>query len=268
MPRAILTQSYFVANPSSTYTATAAATGDSLSVPSFTEGTLARLEQVIRGGATAGAVRVLSPRMHDNVTGLTFLTDKAGTVFLLPRDTGQPLYPSDTLVIQVTGGTNETEVAVLKMYFADLPGAAARLAMWGDIKDMIVNLKSFEVDVTASGTAGQWTDTKFTTTEDQLKADTDYAILGLTTDTALTAIAVKGPDTANYRIGLAGSDDTFNPTDGFIRDSERHGTPHIPIINSNNRGSSFVSVVDKAASTTAKIGVICAQLAQRWTPAA
>ena len=265
MPRAIITQAYFVANPSTTYTATAAAPGDSLTVPYFTPGSAARLEQIIRGGATAGAVRIISPRLHDNVTGLTFLTDKVGTVFELPRDVGQPLYAVDTWVIQMTGATNETEVAVTKMYFDDLPGAAARLVMYEDIKNSIVNLKTVEVDTTASATIGNWKDTAQNATEDQLKADTNYAVLGMSTDTQITAMAIKGPDTANYRIGIAGADDTFNPNDGFIRESERHGRPHIPVINSNNRANTYVSTVDKAASTTAKVQLILAQLDPSWT---
>lgn len=252
----------FVANPGASFTAAAATAPDSLTVASFSATSQAYLEGIVRGGATAGAVRIISPRLHDNVTGLTYYTDKAGTQFQLPRGVGNPLQPSDTLTVQLTGGTAETDVAMLRIYYEDLPGSAARLHSWEEIEPLIEQIKPITVAVTANGTAGLWKDTAINTTDKQLKANRDYAILGYSTDAALTAIGIVGPDTSNYRMAGPGADDTILVPEFFMTESTRTGRPHIPVINANNVGATNVSVLDKAASTTANVTIIAALLSQ------
>lgn len=248
------------ANPSTTFTGVTFNSGDSGAIRSFASTDSAWLERITRAGTTSGAARVLSPLLHDNVRGITFTSPETPTVYLMPRSHGQKVYSQDTLTVQVTGGTAETDLVALSIYYTNLPGATARLHNWADVNPLIAYIKPVEVDVTNSATIGIWTDTLVNTTEALLKANTDYAILGYVTDTVQAQIGVKGSETGNLRVcgpGTTATDDTSNY---FVDWSDREGTPHIPVWNSANIGAFYVSTCDTVASSTPKVQLIMAQL--------
>lgn len=248
------------ANPGAAGGAVTMNTGDSNIIRSFAQTDMAWIERIIRAGAGAGRVRVTSPLLHDNVLGITFNSPENPTIFLTPRERGERVYPQDTLTIAITGGTNETDLAALVIYYTNLPGADARLHSWADIGPLIKHIKPQEVDVTNSATIGAWTDTVINGTDTQLHANTDYAVLGYVTDTNQSIIAVKGQETGNLRIGGPGTTTTDDTSDYFVVWSEREGTPHIPVINSANAGSIYVSTADVVASSTPKVSLVLAEL--------
>lgn len=250
------------ANPSSTFTAVTFNNGDSGSVRSFAPTDTAVLERITRSGTSSGAARVLSPLLHDNVRGITFTSPESPTVYLMPRGRGQRVYPQDTLTVQVTGGTAETDVVALSIYYSNLPGANARLHNWADISPLIAYIKPMEVDVTNSATIGTWTDTVITTTEELLRANTDYAVLGYVTDTVGAMVGIKGSETGNLRVAGPCTTATDDTADYFVTWSDREGTPHIPVFNSANQGAVFVSTCDSVASSTPKVQLVLAQLSQ------
>lgn len=249
-----------VANPGANYTATAAATGDSLTVRNFATTSSAMLESIIRQGAASGAVRVRSPLFADDTQGIRFYSAETPTVYLLPPQVGEPLRAGDELTVEVTGGTAETDLAVLVNYYADLPGAAPRLYDWSSINGNVAHIKPVVVAVTTNATIGQWEDTAITTTENLLHADTDYAVLGFVTDSALAVIGIKGSETNNFRICGPGTTATDDTSRWFIDQSNYHGTPHIPVFNSNNRDNVYVSTAADTASATANVTMVLAQL--------
>lgn len=251
-----------VANPGAAFTAVVAAGGDSFTVRAFQSPDYARLERIIRGGATSGGVRVRSPRLHDNVTGIKFVTSQTPSIMLLPRQFGQPLYPVDQLVVEVTGGAAETDAAALGIYYSNLGGVNARLHSWGDVAGNIAELKTITVAV-ATGAVGTWVDTAINATEDLLKADNDYAVLGFTVDVATMCVGLKGIDTGNLRICAAGTTDTSDTAEQFIQQGEREGTPHIPVINSNNKANTFVSTFHNGATQNVNVELILARLNNR-----
>lgn len=254
-----------IANPGATFTAAAAVTGDTLTVRNFADTAQANLINLIRRGATSGAARVRSPLLHDNVRGIAFTTGQTPSVFALPRELSQRLYAQDGLIVELTGGAAETDLALLVIYYTDLLGVAARLHMRGDVEGNIDNIKPVTVAVTNSATIGNWTDTVITTTEDLLHANTDYAVLGYITDTAMGAVAVKGQDTGNLRVGGPGSTNVEDTADYFVIQGIFHNIPFIPVINSANKGGTFVSTLDSAASTTANVTLILAELTHNLT---
>lgn len=259
MGLAISTVSALIANPGANFTAAAAATGDSLTVPAFNAQAPGQLVNIIRGGATAGAVRVFSARLHDTTRGITYYTDKARTVFQLPREVGQPIYPTDTLTVQLTGGTAETDDAYLTFWMQDLPGVAARLAMWSDIASKITQIKPVVTNPDPD-TAGQWASVALNSVEDLLEAGMDYAVLGFQTDAAVDVVAVRGPDTGNYRIGCPGDDSTLTTCDYFVRESHDRGLPYIPIINAANKAATFIDCADATATAEPNVSIILAEL--------
>lgn len=250
----------FATNPGATITAVTFNTGSSGTIRSIAQGDYAHLERMWRRGASSGVIQVKSPRMHDNVRGIQFTTAETPTILLLPRNIGQPVYNTDTLAVAVSGGTAETDVVALSIYYSNLDGANGRYANWSDIAGKIKNLLALEVDVTTSATIGQWADAAFNATEDLLKADTFYAVLGYITDVNVGGVAMYGTDTGNLRVGGPGSNQTYPTDEYFIQWSEREGTPHIPVFKANNKASTFTSAFDSAASTAVKVQWVLAEL--------
>jgi hypothetical protein len=253
-------QAGYATNPGSTITALTPSPNDSFVVKSFAPSATAYLEQLIRGGSEAGLIRVRSPLMHDFVQGIRVSCPSGSTGNLLAQAVNQPLYTQDSLVVEVTGGAAASDIGAIGIYYTDLGGASARLAMPGDIAGRVRNIVGVEVDVTTSATIGTWVDTLITTTEDVLHANTDYAVLGYILNTTVAAVALRGPDTSNLRVGGPGTLVAVETRPYFVALSERTGLPHIPIINSANKGGTYVSVVSVNASAAATVTLMMAEL--------
>jgi hypothetical protein len=227
-------------------TALGTAAGDSLTIRNFVPPAKARVESLIYSAGGAQKVRILSPMLHDNVTGLTFEPAEIPAMHLFPRQVGVPMVSGDTLVAQGGIAAAGTIVAALSVYYDNLNGQSARLHSWADIKGNIKAIKSVEVDLLAVA-VGAWTDTLITQTENQLHAHSDYAVLGYTPNTAIDVLGVKGQETGNLRICGPGNTQTLDVTEYFVSMSEQQGTPHIPVFNADNRGSFYVSAAHHAA---------------------
>ena len=246
-------------SPSTTYTALTMNTGDSLTIRNFPPANPTYLMNVIRHDATAGVVRVYSPLLHDNVKGIHLAISESPSLWGYPAPGIQALKPQDTLNVTVTGSASTLDLIGLSFYYTNLPGSAARLHHFADFKGMIKNIVTVEVAVTNSGTAGAWTDTVITTTDNLLHANTDYACLGMYCDTAIGVVALRGIDTGNLRIGLAGGTVTYAQSRYFEKLSSLSALPCIPVFNSANAASTYVSTATLAASTTTNVTLVLAE---------
>lgn len=252
-----------VTNAGSTVTALTAGSGDSFSVQNFPNSAQAYLDNMWSHSATPGVFRIRSPRMHDASQGIRMQVGATTPDLLLPAGNGQQLYPSDTLTVEGSGGGAETDSFFYTVYYTDLPGIAARLATWEEVRPRIVDIAGVEVDLTTSATAGQWSaGTAINASFDTFKANTDYAILGFTVATVAGAIAISGPDTGNFKIGAPGALDHIQSRQIFKDWAEHTGRPYIPIINSNNKGTTNVFVADPATGTSVNVSFTLAQLSQ------
>ena len=245
------TVGFAATNPGAGFVAATPASGDSFTVRAFSVASAkARLFRVIRQGASEGGVRVLSPLLHDNVRGITQITTETPTTFAFPREVAQELRPQDTLTVQISGGGAEVDAGALLIYYTDLPGASARLYSPSDILPRIKTIKPLEVDFTSQVATSGWLDTVITATEDLSHANTDYAVLGYTTDAPGVAVGIKGIDTSNMRVCGPASTSSIVTGDYFWENSIRENLPMIPVFNAANKGSTFVSFLSVAAAAT------------------
>ncbi len=266
MPVAIDTVGFAATNPGASPAAGNATVnaGDSATIRAFQPSGQAYIDFMVRQGASEGFIELRSPRLADNVRGLHLITTETPAVLLLPQEVGQPVYPADALTVTISGGGAEVDCGAFGVYYTDLGGSNAVVHNWSELRPSVVNLKPMEVDFTST-VGGVWLDTVITTTENLLKANLWYAVLGYISDVALTAVGLKGPETGNYRLCGPGPTTTFRTDEYFIWMGERHGRPYIPCFNANNRGNLFVSAMAVAAAAT-KVTLILAELAPSFAP--
>lgn len=252
-----------VLNPGATISTTTPNTGDTYAVRAFDDrSNPAWLEGFWAQQATAGVIRVRSAKLHDNVQGIRYRSPAAVTRNLIADHLVQRLYSTDTLIPEQSGGGAETDVLALMIYYSDLPGAAANLATWEAIRPQVVELVTVEVAVAGPVTAGDWSaGNALNSFTDLLKADTKYALIGYQTDVECCAVGIKGPDTSNYRVGGPGCIEPIETRDWFVSLAMAHGTPHIPILNANNKGATLVSVAKATAAGTVNVDLTLAELA-------
>lgn len=239
---------------------TIASSGDSLSVRNFLPTDSAYLENIIRMGTAAGFVGVTSPLLHDPIFGIRITPAESPSLFSLPAEYTQSLQPQDTFTVTISGGAAEIDLALLQIYYTNLPGASARLHMPADIAGNIANIKPLRVAVTSSPTVGAWTDTVVTTTENILHANTDYAVLGVMTNVSLAAIGIRGIDVGNMRACCPGATLELGTTNFFMDMSRKTGRPHVPVFNAANANGTFASVCAATASVAATVEFILAEL--------
>lgn len=250
-----------VVNPSTTFTTWTMATGDSNAVRNYVPPNNAWLEDMWTQQATAGILDVRSPRMHDNVWNIRIGSLAATPQPLMPSELQQMLYPQDQIIIQQTGGGSETDCGSLLVYYDDLPGAAARLFLWDEIRPKIKNFLTVETQHTTGSTAGDYGGAlAINANFDLLKANEDYAILGYVVSAAVCTVGWRSPDFGNLRVGGPGTIQRLETRDWFVEMAKRDGRAWIPVFNAANKGSTYVDLLSTATGAAVVVQTILAEL--------
>lgn len=193
---------------------------------------------------TGGFYRLSSPLLHDTSTGIQLAVN--GGVGAQVTPILQELFPQDTLTSFGIGSATagDVEANALHVFYEDLPGVAARLASWDQIKGRIQEIHSVPVTVVPGTTGFFGTGVAINSTADQFKANRDYALLGMSLGSAAVATVVvgrvQGPDTGNLPCGLPVAG--YSGGLGNVDLSILTGLPMIPVINAANKGLTTVAV--------------------------
>ena len=237
-----------------TLTAGVIATGDSAVVRNFPQSASAKIIGAMYDDVTTPLPwRVRSPLLHDNVRGIQFGPGSTAPATLWPTGVVQELEAQDTLTFELsTAASTGKALGVVQVFYSDLPGATARLYSPGDILGIVRNVKPVTIAFgSGANTAGQWYDLVITTTENLLRANTDYAVLGMTLDVAVAALAIKGLDTGNLRCACPGGVNNPLGSTYVVTLAKETGLPTIPVINAANAGSTYASIISSAATGAA-----------------
>ena len=250
------------------FEALAPASGDSATFFNVPQGSVAYIAEIWgTDNLHACEVSITASRFHDQVFGIRGeVTDGSATaparraVCLSPIGLDQPIFPSDILSVQANGTASDDVNVTLLIYYRDIPGIAARLASYDYVESNMKNLVGINCSVTP-GDGNYGSTVALNATDNRLHANTDYALLGFTCPIAVAAVAVKGIDTGNLRVGGPVLGEPDHDSGMFVDYAKAYNAPLIPIINSNNAGSTTIEAggPDQGAAV---IDVMLAELKQ------
>ncbi len=202
------------------------------------------------------------PSGHDTTRGYRVNVEAGLPQQLLCTGIGMEVQPQELVSITIAGSAvaGDVEQGLLMMHYDDLPGVDGRFITWEQVKSR-AQLHT-TVSATLTGTAAGWTGSELITAEsDLLRANRDYAVLGATTNTLCAAVAISGPDTAYQRCPVPGNPDTSQELqDWFSYIARAYGRPMIPVINSGNKASTFISFLQNEDNITPLVTLYLALL--------
>lgn len=253
----------FATAPSTTFTALTMAAGNSNTIRNCPDDSDVKLLQAWTDTQGAGNLRIRSPKLHDNVQGIRLQNTISELAPKLPWGFPQKLYPQDALTLELTGSATagDIETACFLIYYASLPGIAARFITPDELKQRMVNITGVENTI-STGTAGGWSGSEAINVEfDNFKANTDYALMGYENQVECAAIRWLGSDTGNLGVGGPGWIERADLTsEWFIKLSEEFNLPLIPVFNSANRAAFLIDAAQDENGADPIVTSIFAQL--------
>lgn len=214
----------------------------------------------------AGIVRIRSPKLHDNVDAIRSRTQVNCLDPLLPFGVPQKFWPQDIEIVELQGSTTASQIesVVQMMYYDDLPGASARFISADQLKARMKNFFGNRIALTLGTTAAYAGSLAINNAVDLLKANTDYAVLGMTTDLRVAGLFLRGPDTSNLRCAVPGGSNVLGAfrygAQWFRQMSVNYGISLIPVINSANKGATQIDAMADNNGGTANVTIWLAEL--------
>lgn len=228
--------------PGTTASSFTAVSGDSLQVR---DAKGAKLVSMWGTRQSPGNFRITSPLIHDAVVGLGHQIN-SGSAQLHRLGVPQKLTPQDNLVATGTGSSTagDIESNSLLLAYEDLAGICGKFITFETLVQQGEELYDSE-NTLSLGTSGGYSGSELLNSEeDQLKANMDYAIVGLTLGgnvSTLNTVGWTSPDWGNLRVGMpARTSQSRWTSDYFASLSRWMGMPLIPVFNASQKNSVFI----------------------------
>lgn len=241
----------------STGAAGAAVAGDSLRIRDAAKAALIAIAGS-RQNTAGGALRITSPLLHDNVVGIRSIFN-VGPATENRLAAMQELSPQDTLTMTVVGsGTaGDVEQSMISVYYEGLAGVAANLISDTELARRAVELYQPLLTL-AAGTAEGWTgSTNLAATESALKANREYAWIGISAvpDTDAMAFGLVSPDWGNLRIAVPILNDVNAQTAYHVKQAKRLGIRAIPVLNASQVANITATILQTENNTTQSVNL-------------
>jgi len=261
--------------PGAVLTAWTVAAGNSLAIRSAPIDSQIFLIQKWAFNQVAGVLRVRSPRLHDNVQGIRSRINAANVEPLLINsgDGGvlQKLTTQDILTVEQSGSgvAGQIEGGSLLVYYNNIPQISARLIDQNALIKSGVNIIGQEVSITTGITVGYSGQVAINVTNDNFKANTDYALVGGMVDTRVECVRIQGIDSGNLGLGFPGEPTQRHVTSNFFaRLSFSTGLPCIPVFNSANKTAILIDAFGNQAAITTVVTLYMVELPPNVVPPA
>ena len=212
-----------------------------------------------------GVLQITSGKLHDSVDAIRVNPSGAGET-CLPLNCKQELRSGDVLTIQQSGsaGVGDIDSGTIAVYYENLPGLDQNLINQSEFKRRFKGLKTVPVAHTPSVIGGYGGLVALTNMINDLKGNTEYAILGFDTNNlVIGTVTVQGPDTKGLRIPIPysmGDPDYYHQW--FLMLAQTYPELDIiPVLNSENKAATFIESVHSSVFAPAgNITLILAEL--------
>jgi len=248
--------------PGASGAAAAAVTGDSLTIKNSK--TAGRIVAVWAQSQADGFAQIIKPSGHDTTRGFRQVVDPANINNLLAAGTYLDVEPQELLSVTLAGSATagDVEQLMMQVLYEDLANVQGRFIGWAELLERGNMGKLNTIQVSMTGTAAGYTGEELITADSNLlMANRDYAVLGITTAVQCGAIYLYGPDTGYQKAAVPGgvSEADFG-RDWFCSLSRAMDAPLIPVINSGNRASTYIGIVQNENNITVTASVLLALL--------
>jgi hypothetical protein len=277
MGRALEVVTSFVTAPGAVLTAAAAAVGNSLQIRSADVRSKVWMLNAWSFNQVVGVTRIRSPRLHDAVNGMRWRQPAAQVIPHYPSAFGQAfpqfVIPQDTIVVEQSGSGvgGQIESNTMLLYYENLPGVAARLIDYPTLLKAGVNLTTVETSIVSvvTGQYGGGVLLNAAANAQNLKANTDYALIGGLTDTRGTVARITGVDFGSLGVGFPAEPTVQDySANFFMHMSTGYGLALIPVLNAANAGGITVDVQTNQAGGTFIITLNLVELQPNIVPMA
>ena len=224
-------------------------TGDSLTVKNG-HGKVS-IKSLWQTNQVAGFGQITFPSAHDTTRGYRAGVPIGINPFLLPLGVDMDVQPQELMSVTIAGSNTAGDVEQMSMLlkYDNLPGVSQRLLTAAEVMSKTDKLTTIETSV-ASTASNYSAGVLITNGSDLLRANRDYAVLGMSSRTAVHAMTLLGPDTGNVKLGMPGVLRQELAANWFMLQSRAYGEAMVPVINSGNKASTFVGVsTDENAGT-------------------
>lgn len=256
----------------SSFETLAAASGESLSIRWLGEGTQVELLEVWgANNATKCQFSIRSPLLHDNVRGIrmahmfnptTNVADGNPQVYTSPY-WKQPYEPTDTLIVEALGTASDDVTFTQCLRYTTPNDIGGRFLGAQEVASRLKNVVGILVTPSAAASTSTYGTAEAIDTDDnRLKANTDYAWLGIQTDLPFTTLGLFGPDTGNFTIPIPGHWNEQITSGWFYEMARRWNAPLVPVVNSNNKGVTFTKVADAGGGSNPNVTLYLAELSK------
>lgn len=215
----------------------------------------------------AGFVRLTSPLLHDAVNGIQMQAPIGQTVTL--QQDLQRLYAQDTIVVTGSGSATAGDIESMSMLwlYEDLPGVDAYLIDMAELDRRGEDIYAFP-NTLATGTGGGYSGQESVVAEvDQLKANTDYAIIGYDLTVACAAVRYVSSDWGNLGVGgpgPVGATSGAMETRRWFQELSRYWKmPLIPVFNASNKALTLIDAAQDENGGDPVITTVCVRLAPK-----
>lgn len=254
----------FVTAPSTTFTAWTLASGNSLTVRNAPLDSKIQLIGMFATNQSAGQLRLRSPRLHDNVAGITLNVVADDNKNLFPLGAQQPLISQDTLVAEQTGSATagDIEQGNILIYYDNLPGINGNFISPEDVSKRTKNIMTATNTLNLGSSGGYSGEETIVAEQDNFKANTDYALIGYQVSAQCGCVRWRGSDTGNLGVGGPGDATHGDITrHWFELLSLKYSLPLIPVFNSANKFSILVDGTQDEDYANVTLNSIFAELA-------
>lgn len=249
--------------PGPTGASASAFTGDSLTVKNSRDGARILTVGQLMLNQTAGFQQIVHPSGHDTTRGYRQRANNILSHSGMPFGFAMPLQAQELLAITVAGSATagDVEQGGLLIFYEDSPFINANLITLDTLKSRTQDITTVAQSITTTAGPGWTGSAAINAQSDLLRANTDYAILGLLTSTRALAVGVRAPDFGGQRVGIPCEPSMPEVCQNwFPMLAKETGLPLIPVFNSANRANVLIDAAVDENAAAQSVSLILAQL--------